>query len=237
MTQTETASQTGRQKDRQTDRQAAWKLPPATIFPERLGQSTSASALDPCSAQVVLKEYFYGAGFGSKINNLVNSIVMALTTHDTPQSLSLCAPPSNHFAAIWLSHFSNALQLPICTVCDGSDATAQLSRDLGHAGALQGAEPEILFSWKHAVLDGYFVLTEESSKKVNAQLGQLLEHDYIGIHIRHAHDKESEAARVATAKYAEEAKKASEKYNIRVSSWPVMSQRPSWNWHILYRAT
>eukprot|EP00930_Biecheleria_cincta_P055789 TRINITY_DN4205_c0_g1_i1.p1 TRINITY_DN4205_c0_g1~~TRINITY_DN4205_c0_g1_i1.p1 ORF type:complete len:386 (+),score=68.77 TRINITY_DN4205_c0_g1_i1:167-1324(+) len=200
----------------------AKSLPSPEGILRSLNRDTAAARADPCNAQVLLRHFHFGAGFGAKINNMITAVINALT-QEPPLSLALVVDEGNEFhQGMWLQHFTNGLDIPTCTKPAGGVKSGDIQHetvkrqvylDQCKYGPI-GKHPMESFRMRHALLSKFFELNTNTSKAIKTTLGNLnLGENYIGVHIRHG-DKSVEAVSIASAKYAEPVATHAKKYKI-----------------------
>lgn len=200
----------------------AKSLPSPEGILQALNRSIVAARADPCNAQVLLRHFHFGAGFGAKINNMVTAVINALT-QEPPLSLALVVDEGNEFhQGMWLRHFTNGLDIPTCTKPTGSVKSGdihletverQIYLEACKYGPI-GKHPIESFRMRHALFSKFFKLNTNTSNAIKTTLANLnLGGNYIGVHIRHG-DKIADAVPIASAKYAEPVRTHAKKYNI-----------------------
>eukprot|EP00746_Dinoflagellata_sp_MGD_P145960 gnl/MRDRNA2_/MRDRNA2_78520_c0_seq1.p1 gnl/MRDRNA2_/MRDRNA2_78520_c0~~gnl/MRDRNA2_/MRDRNA2_78520_c0_seq1.p1 ORF type:complete len:774 (+),score=140.16 gnl/MRDRNA2_/MRDRNA2_78520_c0_seq1:138-2459(+) len=180
--------------------------PSPSTWKERLRYSVEAASSKPCSAEVLLGAFDWPFGFGSRFNNVVNGIWIAMY-----QNLSMAVCDSPWADAVWEKHFENAVNIPVCKSCPSSfamqEAFVMPCFGGGPAKQLADVDRTYITDFKRFIYDSIFKYNEYTKTVVQERVRALnLDQGtrYLGVHVRHG-DKGQETALVPVEKYAAQA--------------------------------
>jgi hypothetical protein len=202
-----------------------WRRP-SSPWDAQLQTLVQRGQKDPCSAQVLSSFGIPGVGFGSRINNLVNEMWLALYAN---ASLAVCDTPFK--VRQWEPFFENPLGVAgckarLCTqelrVAVHQDGPGMwgYSTWMPYYSQLLAKQQRVYMDYlKRFLYPKVFTLKKSVEEQINrtllAAFAGLRNIKYIAVHIRHG-DKWKEATPLPVTTYAEKVKEYIKKTGIKL---------------------
>lgn len=187
------------------------KILPADLWEQRMHAVVAAGQKDPCHATRLSKRWYWQAGFGSRANNFVNDLALAILHNE---SFAVCGGQPTD--TLFYSKFSHhGLPIAECTSCrpppqcptcpNPADVADPLAHDIGEIAGLAAANKPYVDSLKRMIAKHLFLFNDNAQRQIAEVLNPVFAKvpSYIGLHIRHG-DKGKEAQLLPASTYAKE---------------------------------